>query len=836
MLLLVLQPAQALLLLETETLWDGAAPELALVSVILNGRDLRRDVIIAFDPQTTDAYVDIKAISAALDLAYTEDDGELSLTTPIGVARLPRHLLRRLDEHLMVSLAVLENRLASDFMFSSSDYAVRVDVPWPLSQAPAAAEVIKPTGSSAGVVDAPRASVSFLRTEYLHRFERGEDTDSIITDTGGRLFNGFWQTRVRDYLDDDPFFEDYTWLQAGRHHRLLLGNQTLSLDPLLQGFEFTGAQAAWTNRPVSLFTGALQNEQLISNQRGSIRTFVGDGPPGGRAELRIEGSLVARTIISLDGRYEFRDVELPAGGVVEVEAWLFERGEEGAPSSIERFSGYNTNRVLPEQTLLLQAGAGVDGNLIEDVRGDLREAGFFNARYAPWDSLTVQAMYQRVNGIDGALTGVSVNLDRLGFISAQVAYAGNDHAWRVELENLQDDWFWRGFAQSEPDGWFGREGELDNVFGEFGYQVGTQWRLSLVGRDFENNQESFDYLLPAVEWRPSTNLMLRARPDFDGDYTGQAFWRINRRHTVNALINEAESSLQWIYDLPDRDSLLVQVLDRQDLGQRVAAIYRHGSAGLGSLGWALGVLANDERAGYLAQAYYEFIPGLRARAEAFRDPFSGVLGRAETVVSLSVVANFNLAGGRLGRGYYRRQQFDQGLISGRIEVPPAFADDFDVSGVAIMVDGQVRTRSEDDGRFTLPFLRPGIYRVKLDLDGLPLELQPRQDQYWVEVAAGAASFVRFETDVLLGFAGRLTNSAGCPLAAVALEVLDDQGHRLQQTRTSSFGYYRVDQLPPGRYTVRPVNSPEQRRAVDLRDNFLFNQDLSIAGAADCGEE
>lgn len=838
LLLLWVRPGAALLLLETETLWDGAAPELALVTVMLNGKDLRADALVAFTSAADSTegavvYVDLAEFAQALDLELREEDQRLMLVTPIGVADFPSQLIRPLDQRRMIALDVLGQRIASSVNFNASEYALMVDVPWPLGGVPDDVEIIRPSGQAGASIDAPVASLSFIRTEFLQRIERGSDTSSVISDLGGSLFNGYWQFRVRDYIERDPFIEDYVWLQTGRQHRFLLGNQNVGLDALLPGFEFTGAQAAWTNREIATFTRNVHDQQLIADQRGAIRSFVGQGPPGGRAELRIEGQVVSSTIIALDGRYEFRDVELPAGSTVQVEAWVFERGNEGVPANIESFSGYNTNRVLPASTLLVLGGYGVDGNLIEDARGQLDGAGFVSARYAPIDQLTLESSYQRVKGRDAGLTGISTNLGQFGFISANLAYADGLQAWRVEAENQQQHLFWRGFAQHQPDQWFEREGELDDVFAEVGYRFNREWRVSLVGRDFRDDQRDFDYLLPAFDWRPRENLLLSARPDFDGDYTAQSYWQINRKNSLNALYNENESSVQWLHNVNNSDSLSLQALDREDLGQRVAAIYRRNSGGLRHLGWALGVLAGEGQAGYLAQADYEFIPGLRARGEVFRDPYSGVNGRADTVASLSVVANFSLAGGRLTRGHFRRQLLDSGSLNGAIAVPESFGGRFDLSGVAIMVNGQERARSEDGGRFSIPYLAPGIYRIRMDLDGLPLELQPIQSTFWVEVAAGAASFVSFETEVLLGFAGQVTTEAGCPVGRAALVVRSDQGEVVRQLKTSDFGFYRVDGLHPGRYRLSLASDPEQAIDVLIDQDFLFKQDLTSGQEIQC---
>ena len=246
---------------------------------------------------------------------------------------------------------------------------------------------------------------------------------------------GFWRLRHRNNFNGNAIVEDYTWLTAGDNYRLLLGNQNVSVTRLLPSFDFTGGQWAWSNRPRAVFDEYLPNNALLGANAGSIRTFQGDGPAGGVAELRIEEATVARTIVGLDGRYEFREVEIPSSGSLQIEVWLFERGTSGAPTRVDDFSGYSSARLLPAGTVTHYGGAGVLGNVIED-RSDTQDGtAFIQSRYAPTEYLTLQAAGMLVDGDTHASVGAQTNWGPLGFVGAELATNdGGSQAWRVRAD------------------------------------------------------------------------------------------------------------------------------------------------------------------------------------------------------------------------------------------------------------------------------------------------------------------------------------------------------------------------------------------------------------------
>ena len=85
-----------------------------------------------------------------------------------------------------------------------------------------------------------------------------------------------------------------------------------------------------------------------------------------------------------------------------------------------------------------------------------------------------------------------------------------------------------------------------------------------------------------------------------------------------------------------------------------------------------------------------------------------------------------------------------------------------------------------------------------------------------------------------GLAGRVKDTFGAPLPDVRVELVDSDGNVVKTSVTDRFGLYRMDGLPIGRYTLRPA--PESRpaasialasREIEIRDDFLFDQDLIV---------
>src|SRR5690606_31547231 len=211
---------------------------------------------------------------------------------------------------------------------------------------------------------APGVDLSRLRGELtLVHDERETQRFAGRVEAGGRLGPGTWQLRAQDSGLGSTRIHDYHW--RIRHDAVagMLGHQVIGVHAVLPGFDLTGAQAAWTNAPDRLYS-PLHPDLLVADRPGPVRTLRGEGPPGGFAELVVEGRVVDRQRIRLDGIFEFVSVPVPPGQV-QIEVLLYERAIAGVPSGRIDFSGWASDRLLGAGEFVVHGGIGQHGNPLD---------------------------------------------------------------------------------------------------------------------------------------------------------------------------------------------------------------------------------------------------------------------------------------------------------------------------------------------------------------------------------------------------------------------------------------------------------------------------------------
>ncbi len=177
---------------------------------------------------------------------------------------------------------------------------------------------------------------------------------------------------------------------------------------------------------------------------------------------------------------------------------------------------------------------------------------------------------------------------------------------------------------------------------------------------------------------------------------------------------------------------------------------------------------------------------------------------------------------------------DRGGIAGsvRIDAPPGFPR-YDLRGLTVRLDGRPLVRTEGGGAFFIGSLEPGIYRLELDSENLPIELAPFRTVLHAEVAGAAVTRLNFIVRPEFGIAGRLRDASGAPVAGMKVELLDGSRAVVATAVTDRFGLYRMDGLPIGTYMLRlkpgiaPDSQPQPSRPVQIEDDFLFDQDLQL---------
>lgn len=802
----------------------GDPRQIELSGLILDGRDL--PVALAISPaiEGKPAELAVEALFRGVGLEpRVAEDGSWVAETPLGLARLTRLRMRQIDGIDYASLDDLGEALGIGLSYDEASAAVIATTTWGLvaGATPSEQDVERPDAESL----APRTNLSYWRTEIdaVHS-DRGNQAQ-VFTDVGGGLAGGFWRARYEDNLEGRQTLRDYAWIRTHGSQRWLLGNQRVNGHSLLNSFELTGVQMAWTNRPESLYGSRLGYGELVSGRIASSAQLRGSGPPGGIAELLFDGIPVARISIPLDGRYDFRDVDIPRGGTTRVQVALYERGGLGAPIRIEDRSSQVSDQILEQGTVLHYGGFGQRGNPLDDQDLSEGNAAFYEGRFGLLPGLTLDVAGQNLDDQTHWLVGGTMSLGRLGVYSAHLAETEGRQAWQVAGEGMTRNAYWRLLAREEDAGYRleGLEPSHDR-YAETGYR-GERWSVGLVARDIHNEflDERIRFVRPTAEWSPIDQLSFSVRPDLEGNYQYSVLWAPTPYSRVSAYLTEQSDRYEFEQRFSERwrvNAGRVEYLDRD----RHSLLFSRDRRQASDLGLSFGALESEGRFGYLVSLDKQLRPGMMLRMQAYDDPLADGQINSGPVIQLGFVADFAVTPQGLAAGHYNRNLIERGGVTGDLQLPASMTDDgvFALTGASVWVDGQLRATIDDNGRFHVRDLKPGVYRVQVDEGSLPIEMRLERPDRWVEVRAGVVTPVSYPLSLRLGFGGRLLQSDGSALTGAGFEVLDAGGAVVSRGSSDAWGYYRVDDLPPGRYRI---TTSEAGRDVELQDEFKLGVDL-----------
>ena len=749
----------------------------------------------------------------------------LLLPTPLGTAQLQSAEAIRHDGKRYFSIAKLAAKLGARIVFDEQEFALKVDLPWnPGGSAQASvltAAQVKPD------IYAPSLSLSSWHSEAYYTRLGNSSALSSYTDLGGALGPGFWRLRYYTNPGGRNRLTDYGWILDQGNGRWLLGNDQLALDPLLPYADLTGVQYAWTNQPALVYGEAAGANQFVASQLQGGRVIRGsDGPPGGIAELRINGRAVARTAIRLDGTWAFRDVLLR--GDQRVEVALYQRFGDGTPLRIEQVSVANSAQALPAGTIISYGGAGADGNPLDPAVGTHGLGGFYQLRYGLDQRWTLGSTVQRALGQNYGIVNAVGGFGALGTWGLTLGRNGSAGAWSLSGQGQTHNLSWTGYAIQRGANYF--PGYLQSSYDRYatlGWNASPDLGLNLSGRDAYDPifGQRIRFVKPGFSWRPFDSLGVSAQPDYFGNYAWNANWLPGPRDQVSLSRYSGVSQEQWQHSFSDGYGSTLSATHDGYLGTRYSALLSGLWRGPRPVLWTAGMLQGRGHFGYLLDAAVEAIPGLSAHLQVQNDPLIAAQpGQNGLLVQFVLVADFAVTPSGLVRGGMDSYAARQGSIAGRVSGKlPANVHWSDLAGVPLLVDGRPHGRLDADGHYLIADLPPGVYRVQLDAEHLPIDLVPDRKAPWVQVRAGVTTTANFHISLQLGFAGRITRGT-TPLANAPIEILDARGNIVQRTDSDAWGYYRIDGLMPGTYRVRVAGST---RVVTLTRSFLFQQNLVL---------
>lgn len=822
---------------------------LLLAAVSIDGKESDRSVALRRAPGDTDYGVSLETLAVALNVVLTPREDGFGVDTPLGHTEFLRAEIQPDRGGNFVPLALAAKKLGCRLRFNESEFALVIDTPWRDQRAePIAAAQAPPID-----VHAPRVSLSRWRSEAIAQETGGSTSRSAITDLGGALGPGYWQAQILNGIGNRASVNELVWvLDAGRT-RWLLGQQRVAINPLLPGFDLTGAQMAYTNSPDYLYAQAPLNGQLVPYSANPLTVIRGQGPPGGIAELRLGGQVLVRQTIGLDGQYEFRNVPAAPGDAVRLEVAIYEFRDVDVPIRVDRVYSQASNLQLPEGTLVSFVGAGLDGRRLDPNDHTGGSAGFYQFRYGVSSMLTLDAVVEDIAGHGYGSGGAAASLGPIGTWAIYGARSSSGAgAYEVLGDGQRGDWFWHyttqhldaNFASLEAQAVVTEPGVVvppsaatDTTYAEAGRSFGSKARLSVVhGSVTDPINGNIDYTALAAEWRPLASLSLSARPDYRGDYSYNASWAPtqNTHVSLTRYIDRTEAAGE--YDIGNDYRLMATDLEQQHFGSRLGVFLSRTAFGTHHVSWTAGALASGGSYGYFLEAAMELRPGLTARLDALRDPLLHNTGGSGTTLTLDVVADFAVTGSGLARGGYDVALRQVGGISGALlgELPRSIQRDA-LAHVGISVNGQVRTETDESGHFYIDNLKPGVYRIGLDPDNLPIELSGSEHARNVEVRSGTTTRADFHLELRLGCAGRV-RGYGDPLALWVV-ALDAGGKVAAQAQPSHYGFFRLEGLKPGTYRVElhdAAGAAIASQTVEIAERFVFGRDFVAADAEKTG--
>lgn len=805
----------------------GSEYERLLVGIEVDGEEVGFGEILRTDD---DYLVPMVELFEAMDSRYEINDDQIEVRTPGGDTQMPAELIRKVDGISFISLASLNSALFLEARFDSSSYALTMTLPWRSEQGEGdlATDDIEPDFRP------PPVSLRQLRLNTSYRDT--ESTPSVLSHElrgSGALLDGAWFFDIDKQQDEQAAIDEFYWLRSLPHQQWLAGVQTISLSPVATSRETTGLQWLYSNHPIDQNGRRVPTANDFARNLGrSSRDITGTGQPGARAQLYIDGHLQNSQLIRLDGTYEFRDVELGSRGYREVVVEIQDRST-GSVLSRQNFSQNFSSLSFEQGQYVAAAGFGEIGNSLDpDDRRD-GQSWYFQQRYGLTDRLTLEAAFQQADDQDDVLLGSTLALGEHYLVNVSTLTRDGDTNAQLDIDRFGSDW--QLTLNSRRDAIGANDNENHSL--RFRRQTNPNFIWGLTGRYSDNGTETSQFIKPGASWRPIDGLWLNTWPNANGHYQTDIHYRANNALRVDASYEMESIVLEAEYF--DGRNIEYYLAFNQDPG--LANLYETGAR------WQAGGFQQNStfRAGALSDTRGEW--GAFFNWE--RNLFPGVLFellfsdrpsrrddlRSEWVFSAELTFDFGFNGRRfVPRGSFY-SNLTKGSLSGDIKV--AGTEDCRIDRVSILIDGYPRIVESDQCSYIVENLTPGIHRVRLDSETLPLELSPEDVSYWAEIAMSAVTRVDFNIAPEYGASGRVADDGGEGVAGAPIEVYRLPGMQLlYRARADQFGYYRADQLEPGEYLIRAYHvegdSILGEVVFEITDDYLFDQNIDSASEPD----
>ncbi|NJO26442.1 MAG: carboxypeptidase regulatory-like domain-containing protein [Richelia sp. SL_2_1] len=821
-----------------------------LVGVVINGQEVG---VIDIIEENNTLLIPLETFSEISGFSVNKSSAGIETQTPLGTINFPPNVLKTINDLNYVSKEILQEKLGITLELNTADLTLLADLPWRGgSRKPLTNAQLKPE------FFAPSTGISRLRQELnIVGTPRNTNLQSY-TLLDGRLAGGTWRVQMNNNFRNQPNLTEYFFYKRSGQFRYQLGRQRVGLHPLVNGLDLTGLQFGYSNLPTEYFRSSYSANELLPRRSQSTQTFSGRVPPTSVVQLRVSGITVAEQQVGFDGIYEFVNVRLPVGQSSEIEVLVFERNNLRAPIDIRTVRINASDLLLPAGGNVQLGGLGFSGNLVQDsLFSDFNSTdegklvGFYQLRQGLSNNLTFEGSLQAIPNSFQGQAGLIWRLANPVILSASVGNSFDKVGYSADLDIDLDKLEINANSQSLPQNY--RRGRASNeIFNgeqynhslEARYRFNNKLNIGFVARSRKDDSDSDEYILPTFYARPFSNLSLSGRPDIFGDYLFNAFFTPNRSTRLSfnsygdAYISDLRYDLNRNYQLSFGSEFGRSAPPRYSLG------VGHNPNNFKDLSWNVGLAISDGEIGPIAGASMQVLPGLFARLNYEAIPSRGVSfgGLDDGRLSLSLTSDMSVAGGKMTPARYSGISKERGAIAGKLAVEEG-SKGFHLSGSIVRIYdtnnknlGSARTDSK--GNFFVGNLPEGVYVVELEPEELPIELAISKTSLVAEVASSGVTRVDFPVRAEYGVAGKVTDTSGQPLTEVRVELVTNTGKRVLSSTTDSFGLYRLDGVPVGKYIlqVSPLDALNSRnnlpkRQVEINNKFVYNQNLQLPVSA-----
>lgn len=772
--------------------------------------------------------------------------GRISFETTLGTITFDSGSVKLIDRTLCISLSELKKTFLVAGRFNQSAFAIELDVPWHPGRPESHVKKTEPVIPD---IKAPGSSLSFLRFEPEITWDFDATPEkNLFFEAGGRVFGGVWDITLEGDPEQSFIPTRYHWTAFSRNLAIRLGTGSSDIYPLIDDESFTGLQFGWNNHNILNqldFERYSDSDVFLSLDRTQQRSIEGSGPPAAIAELRLDGVVAARQRIGLDGRFRFSNVRMTSD-LRKTEVWLFERSLREKPLAILDYTISIMNRSLPAGEILIRGGGGVTGNPLDQSDEPGRLTGFGHIMYGLGNRITLEGGVQHnpdnrsadlmlgsVVSFGGNWAAALYGARSNGRYGADVRLEGHGKHWDV---SALSSWQESGFSSDDT------ERTQDHSL-RFSAGILEPFDMLLYGRYSRTGDgEIRKFLLPGLYWTVAPWLMFSALPDDDEKYRYETTLRLGSRSDLSVVYEKQTVTGDWRFDFSR--SLIGRFMHSYatKTGDQLSSLYLDWYPGGSRFDLIrLGASRSGSEIGYSA-AWSKFInAGLRFSLQySYNMNNAHQLDTEENFIEDFVetearhFASFTMT---WDMGFSKKRAFPvnrsaishtRGGLAGSLNIMnDTRLGSSDINDVDILLNGRKLGQRQIDGTFFVGNLRPGVYSVDIDTEKLPLELNVSRNSVKVEVRNGAVTEVNIPVYAEFGVAGCLSDSRGNGVAGVLLEIIDASGAPAGKAITDQFGYYRVDKLRSGTYTLKtPGGESSQQKTFTIAGDFVFDVNLT----------